>query len=241
MYMVDVTSDDFKKNLEKSQLVIVPVGSVEAHGHHCPLGTDIFAPRLFCKMLNERMGDEIWIAPEVPFGQSYDLSVYPGTINVPSDVFSEYLYWVGKGLYDNGMRKLVFLNGHGGNRTALNLATEKLVKIGMDVFVSNWWADYMDDIVKITGERGHAGKDETSAMLYYDESLVKMEVAAKNYNKAKINVSFKGSAKVLLKDAVLGDSTTATKEFGEKIFKAVTDDLERDVRILQSGVYYTED
>ncbi|MDK2793453.1 MAG: creatinine amidohydrolase [Caldanaerobacter sp.] len=47
MYLINYTSDDFQKHLQKSDTVIVPIGSVEAHGHHLPLGTDIFSPQAF--------------------------------------------------------------------------------------------------------------------------------------------------------------------------------------------------
>jgi creatinine amidohydrolase len=240
MYMENYTSDNFAAAKGKSDLVIIPVGSLEAHGHHLPLGTDIFSPRLFCKKLDEKIGDEIWIAPQISYGQSYDLSIYPGTINVPSEVMAEYVYWVGKGMYDNGMRKLIFMNGHGGNNTALNLAAEKLEKIGMDVLVINWWMDYSKEIKAITGGQGHAGEDESSAVLYYDASLVKMDKATKNFNKPILRVKYKNSAKYCYHDAMSGDATKATYEFGEKIFASVTESMIRDIRVIESGKYYTE-
>ncbi len=240
MYMANFTSDNFKGNVNKSDLVIIPIGSLEAHGHHLPLGTDIFSPRLFCQKLEETMGEEIWIAPEIPYGQSYELTVYPGTINVPSQVFAEYVYWVGKGMYENGMKKLILLNGHGGNITALNLAAEMLEKIGMDVLVINWWLDYSAEIKAITGAQGHAGEDETSAILYYDSSLVKMDKATKNFNKPLLRVKYKDSAKYCYRDALSGDATKATYEQGEKIFASVVESMIRDIKIVQSGVYYTE-
>ena len=58
MYIVDYTSDDFKEICNKVNTVIIPIGSVEAHGHHLPLGTDIFSPRLFCKEINEKSETE---------------------------------------------------------------------------------------------------------------------------------------------------------------------------------------
>jgi creatinine amidohydrolase len=240
MYMANYTSDNFKANVSKSNLVVIPIGSLEAHGHHLPLGTDIFSPRLFCSKLEEKIGDEIWIAPEIPYGQSYDLTVYPGTIDVPSQVFAEYVYWVGKGMYENGMKKLILLNGHGGNNTALNLAAEMLEKIGMDVLVMNWWLDYSAEIKAITGAQGHAGEDETSAILYYDASLVKMDKATKNLNKPLLRVKYKGSAKCCYRDALSGDATKATYEQGEKIFASVLESMIRDIKIVESGVYYTE-
>ncbi|MGB9780469.1 MAG: creatininase family protein [Caldanaerobacter sp.] len=238
MYIVDYTSDDFQKNLKKSDIVIVPVGSVEAHGQHLPLGTDIFSPRLFCKMIEEKIGDYVWIAPEIPYGQSYDLSVYPGTIHVPSEVLAEYVYAVGKSLYENGLKKLIFLNGHGGNITALNLASEKLVQLGMTVLTINWWLDFSKEILTITEGQGHAGEDETSAILYYDERLVKMEKATKNIKKPIYRVYFKDRGKTLYENAMSGDATLATKEKGEKIFKLVTEKIIEVIMNVKNEIFY---
>lgn len=239
MYIVNYTSDDFKSNLSESDIVIIPVGSVEAHGHHLPLGTDIFSPRLICSKLEEKIGEDIWIAPEIPYGQSYDLTVYPGTVNVPSQVFAEYLYWVGKGLYENGMKKIIFMNGHGGNINALNLASEKLVQSGADVMVINWWLDFSKDILTITEGQGHAGEDETSAILYYDETLVHMNKAMKNNKKPLIKIRYKDSAKLIYENALSGNAALATKEKGEKIFEILTRKIIDIIKIIESGVYYT--
>lgn len=239
MYVVNFTSDDFNKSLAKSDIVVVPIGSVEAHGHHLPLGTDIFSPRLFCEKIENKIGDQVWIAPEVPYGQSYDLTVYPGTINIPSEVFGEYCYWIGKGFYENGMKKLIFLNGHGGNIVGLGLAAEKLAKIGLDVMIINWWLDFSKEILTITEGQGHGGEDETSAILYYDETLVQMDKATKNSNRPLLRIRFKDSAKVFYKDALSGDATLASKEKGEKIFELITEKIIEVIQIVKSGVYYT--
>ena len=238
MYLVNYTSDDFKRDLSKSNIVIIPIGSVEAHGHHLPLGTDVFSPRQFCERLNEKIGERIWIAPEIPYGQSYELTAYPGTINVPSEVMAEYIYWVGKGMLHNGLKKIIFLNGHGGNITALGLASEKLMQLGVDVLNINWWMDFSKEILTVTTGQGHAGEDETSAILYYDETLVQMDRAMKNTNKPIIPIRFKDRGKIIFKDALTGDATTASKEKGEKIFNLVTDRIIEIVKIIESGVYW---
>lgn len=240
MYMVNFTSDDFKENLKKSNIVIIPIGMVEAHGHHLPLGTDIFSPRLFCEMIEEKIGDKVWIAPEIPYGQSYDLSPYPGTVSVPSEVLAEYVYYIAKGLYDNGIKKVLFLNGHGGNVTALNLATEKIVELGMDAMTINWWLDFSKEISTITEGQGHAGEDETSAILYYDDNLVQMNKATKNMRKPKYRINFKDRGKIIYKDAISGDATLATKEKGKKIFDLLTDKIIGIINDYIEGNYYTE-
>ncbi|MBZ9689557.1 creatininase family protein [Clostridium estertheticum] len=238
MYIIEYTSDDFKKYSEKNHTIIIPIGSVEAHGHHLPLGTDIFSPRLFCEKINEKIGDKIWIAPEIPYGQSYDLSIYPGTVTMPSEVMAEYVYYVGKSFYENGLKNIIFFNGHGGNITALSLAAEKLVPLGATVMTINWWLDFSGDILTITEGQGHAGEDETSAILYYNEELVQMDKAMKNPNKQLIPVRFVDRGKTIFQDALTGDATLATVEKGERIFKLLEKNIIERIEIMQQGMYY---
>jgi len=238
MYIIEYTSDDFERNSEKVDTIIIPIGSVEAHGHHLPLGTDIFSPRLFCERVNEKIGDKIWIAPEVPYGQSYDLSIYPGTVTMPSEVMAEYMYYVGKSFYENGLKNIIFLNGHGGNITALSLAAEKLVPLGASVMTINWWLDFSEDILTITEGQGHGGEDETSAILYYKEELVQMDNAMKNPNKQVIPVRFKDRGKTIFQDALTGDATLATREKGKRIFELLEDKIIDRIKIMQQGKYY---
>lgn len=239
MYMINYTSDDFKKNLEKTNVVIIPVGSVEAHGHHLPLGTDMFSPKLLCERLEEKISDDIWIAPGLPYGQCNDLSIYPGTVTVTSEALANYAYEVGKGMYKAGLRKLIFLNGHGGNVTALRLASEKLSQLGLDVVIMNWWLDYSKEILTVCEGQGHAGEDETSAVLCYDEHLVQMDKATKNENIPLFRVYSKDLSKILYKNALSGDATLASKEKGEKMFKIITDKMIDLIHNVKDGKYYT--
>ncbi len=241
MYMVNYTSDDFKAKTSEIHTAIIPIGSVEAHGHHLPLGTDVFSPRLFCRLLEEKIGDEIWIAPEIPYGQSYDLSCYAGTIHIPTEVMSSYVFSVGKSLFDNNIKKLIFLNGHGGNVSALNLASEKLMQLGMDVLIINWWLDFSKDILTITEGQGHGGEDETSAVLFYGKELVQMDKAMKNPRTPLMRVYYKDRGKILYENALSGDATLATKEKGEKIFKLLTTRIIELIHNFKAGKYYSEE
>lgn len=238
MYIIDYTSDDFRKYIEEVDTVIIPIGSVEAHGHHLPLGTDIFSPRLFCQKVNEKIGNKIWIAPEIPYGQSYDLSIYPGTVTMPSEVMAEYMYYVGKSFYENGLKNIIFLNGHGGNITALSLVAEKLVPLGASIMIINWWLDFSKDILTITEGQGHGGEDETSAILYYNEELVQIGKAMKNPNKQVIPVRFKDRGRTIFQDALTGDATLATKEKGQRIFELLKDKIIERIELMQRGRYY---
>lgn len=238
MYVVDYTSDVFgQKNLDT---LVIPVGSVEAHGHHLPLGTDIFSPEKFCRIIDKKIGETVWIAPGIPYGSSFDLSIYKGTINIPSEVMGEYMYCVGRSFHDNGIKKIVFLNGHGGNITALGLAAEKLVREGITVSIINWWMDFSKDILTVTETQGHGGEDETSAILSYNENLVDMTKAVRNDNKQLFPVRFKERGRIIFKDAITGDATLASKDKGDKIFDIVGEKIVERIKLLQQDKFYEE-
>ncbi len=241
MKLSDITSKEFEKKRTGVDIVVIPVGSLEAHGKHLPLGTDIFAPRLICERIEKEMGESVFVAPEIPYGQSDALSVYPGTVTVPSEVMAEYVYFVGKSFYNQGLKKIVLINGHGGNVVALRLAAEKLSRAGAAVVLVNWWMDFMEDILKITKTRGHAGEDETSAMMYYNESLVDMGELYVNNHQSRYRVFFKDSGYVNLKYAVTGDPREASREKGQAIFEMLDEKMKDLIAFMQSEEYLVND
>lgn len=225
MYMLYLNSDQFAEALERIDTVVLPIGMTEAHGHHCPLGTDVIIPRRFLELIEERMGEELIIAPEIPYGHSWNLAPYPGTVDIPPEVFGEYVFQVGKGLAKWGVKKLVLFNGHGGNTPALTHVMERLADLGLTVLLINWWIDYAAEILTICDGQGHAGEDETSAVLAIDESLVDMSKANVNWNKAIANVRFPGMPLQTMENAQTGDATLASKAKGEAIFSLCTEKI----------------
>jgi creatinine amidohydrolase len=101
--------------------------------------------------------------------------------------------------------------------------------------------DYSKEILTITEGQGHAGEDETSAILYYDEELVQMDKAMKNNKKPLLKINFRDRGKVLYENALSGDSTLATREKGEKIFKLLTDKMVETILLVREGKYYIEE
>ncbi|MBQ6261520.1 MAG: creatininase family protein [Firmicutes bacterium] len=241
MYLTDLTSDDYAKAAETADILIIPVGAVEAHGHHCPLGTGIFCPDVILKKLDELIGDRIFIAPAVPFGVCYDLYAYPGTATVPSDVLGEYLYYAAKCYVDRGMKNIVFMNGHGGNVAAMNLAGEKLVNgSGAVVMNISWWLDYSKEILTVCDGQGHAGEDETSVAMAYCAQLVQMDKACVNWKKPLFNVKYPERGRVLYENAISGDGTKASKEKGDKIVELIAEKIAKQLDQLHKGVYFED-
>lgn len=235
MYMMNLNTVQFAAAVKNVEVAIIPVGMTEAHGQHCPLGTDTLIPRRFLQLIEAEMGSEVLIAPEIPYGHSWDLAPFPGTIDIAPEVFGEYVHQVGLGLVKWGLNKLVFFNGHGGNIPALLRVMERLTEEGASSLLINWWQDYYNEILEICEGQGHAGEDETSVILAIDDSLVDMSQANVNWNRAVATVRFPGMPLKTMVHAQTGDATLATKEKGEAILAVCTDKIIELLRTFQAG------
>jgi creatinine amidohydrolase len=159
----------------KIDTVIVPVGTIEAHGV-IPLGTDMLIP----DSLADRLCTEIdaLIAPSIPYGITRGLVGHPGTVSIRSEVFKAYVSDVLASLVRTGFEKIVVLNGHGGQIEELQDALFEVSKTSrVKVLLINWWYG-MEDICRQTlgREGGHAGADETAAIMAIDPSLVRRDL-----------------------------------------------------------------
>jgi len=153
---------EFKKIVPKvTDAVLLPVGTLEAHGV-TGLGTDNFIP----VSLAERIAGKVnaLIAPTIPYGITRSLLPYPGSVTVTSQAFDQYVFEVACGLADAGFRRIVFLNGHGGNTEALKNLSPKLYR-EKKVYnlVLDWWTHCPEEVSAVYGHAGgHAGTDETA-------------------------------------------------------------------------------
>lgn len=225
MYWAQLTMHKFEKFREDIEAVILPIGTTEAHGPHCPLGTDFMIPDHLAKMLNDAMPNNLAIAPTVNYGCSWNLGVFPGTVNISSEIMAQYIEEIGDGFMQWGIENIVFLNGHGGNRPALQIAAQHLADSGANVLLVNWWIDYMPQILTVCDSRGHAGEDETSLMLAIAPELVEMDLAIANNNKPNGQVFTADISYQTMVNALTGDATKASIEKGEKVFDLLAGEI----------------
>lgn len=241
MYWEQLTTKSFQeKVLNRIDTAILPTGSVEAHGMHCPLGTDNIAPTQLAAKLEERFTDRLLVLPPVPYGHTWDLAVWPGTISVSNRAFGQYVAEVGTNLSRWGIRNVVLMNGHGGNVGALQEAMEPMAEAGMRAVLVNWWLDYSQDILKITEGQGHAGEDETSVMLAMAGAWVNMQDASFNPYTPKFRVKAQGIQDKALRHATTGDGRLGTREKGERIIEVVVDRLSELLESLWTDNLFTE-
>ncbi len=240
MYWERMTTRQFEEAMGRVATAILPTGTVEAHGFHCPLGTDNIAPAELARRLERRHPDQLLVAPAVPYGHSWDLEEWPGTLSIPAAALEHYVAEVGLAMGRWGIRHVVLINGHGGNSGALGHAAERLADAGLRVVISNWWLDYAQDILTVTSGQGHAGEDETSVMLALAPESVEMAHAGANPYRPKFRFKDQAARKTLLRHAVTGDGRQATREKGERILELVEARLEQLLQDLWADQLFSD-
>lgn len=171
-----LTYVEVKKLTERGMdSVILPIGTVEAHGPHLPLATDILIP----VNIAEKLADAVdsLIAPPVNYGITRSLLAYPGSLTVSSQAFKEYVKGILLSFARHGFRKAIVINGHGGQMNELKeVAMEVSSETKLKTIIFNWWIaleQFTKDFFKQQG--GHGAIDETAMITAIDESLVKKE------------------------------------------------------------------
>jgi mycofactocin system creatininase family protein len=143
-------------------LLLVPVGALEQHGPHLPLGTDTAV----ATTVAGRAG--LPVTPPIAFGASGEHEGFPGTVSIGTEVLATVLVETGRSAC-RWARRLCFVNGHGGNLPALVAATTLLRAESRDVA---WHS------CGVPGADAHAGRHETSLMLALAPDDVRPDVAA---------------------------------------------------------------
>ncbi|XCP85010.1 creatininase family protein [Roseburia hominis] len=168
MRLENITWPQAETYFQENDMVLLPLGSIESHGRHMPLGTDALIPEHLAKLIEEK--SDILIAPSIPYGICQDLTDYPGSISIAPDVYYEFLKQVVENLYLHGARKFVMLNGHGGNVSTIQRVGTEYEKKGCLTAILNWWLIAGELDPKWKG--GHGGAEETAAILGINPDLV---------------------------------------------------------------------
>jgi len=147
-------------------LLVAPLGSVEQHGHHLPLGTDT---AVACAVADAAAGslDGALLAPALAYGASGEHEGFPGTVSSGTEALTGLLVEYGRSAGRWAGRVLV-VNGHGGNLDALRAAVPLLRSEGRHVA---WFP------CGVAGGDAHAGRTETSLMLHVEPHAVRRERA----------------------------------------------------------------
>lgn len=126
-----------KKAFEETTFVVVPIGSTEQHGPALPLGTDFFVPRDIANRLIEK--SNVIVTPTIPFGYAKYHTTFPGTLSLHEDTLRQVLIDLCEDLLKYGTTHILFIDGHGGNLTALRQCGIWLRERCIPSAVAVWW------------------------------------------------------------------------------------------------------
>lgn len=119
MRWIDIKSDEFPAAVEASKGVcVIPIGCVERHGTHMPLGCDTIACAEYARRAAEIAS--VCVFPKMYFGEKSGAGEFPGTIIFPTPLIWAILEQSCNEIARNGFKKIVLFNGHGGNNAMLN-------------------------------------------------------------------------------------------------------------------------
>lgn len=173
---------DALARIAPESIAVVPLGATEQHGGGLPAATDTLIAAHLAESAVELVGarSNVVLCPALPFGVSEHHLPFGATISLDSETYIRALTSVGRTLARSGFRRVLLLNGHGGNVHASAVAADRLVSemdLGLAVAVLSYW-DCLDDHDKGSFGHpvpGHAGSFEASLVGAIDARLVDRE------------------------------------------------------------------
>lgn len=225
--------------MTSASILVQPLGAIEQHGPHLPLVTDLAVAEAVAEAavpLAVERGVDAWLLPPIAYTKSNEHAWSPGTIWMSARTMLSVLEDLGRCVAATPVRKLVFLNGHGGNSALVAMANRELrLQFGLETFLAHPSMPADQGGGSAPAELGmgiHGGAEETSLMLHLRPDLVDMSKAVRavpehlNHNKM---VRFGGSIQFgwLSNDfgdhGHIGDPTTASAVEGARLFSGAVD------------------
>ena len=180
-YLHEMSTVQVEQALKKTDTVIIPLGNLEAHGPHEPVGTCLILADTAAKAVGERTG--VPVTPTFPVGISHAYSNFPGSMNVRPETFAHMIKEMSLSLIHHGFKRIIYFSAHGGgNLTALGHVAEELRdETGVLCAVLHLWGLVSQVSPKLAAPEGvrggHGGEPETSVMLHLRPELVDMNKA----------------------------------------------------------------
>ncbi|HPJ39037.1 MAG TPA: creatininase family protein [Spirochaetota bacterium] len=177
LLLQEMTWPDVKAYLQRCDMVIIPLGSIEQHGPHLPLGTDTYEAYEMSKLISAKTG--VVVAKILSVGYSESHMGFPGTITITQETMERVLKETVESLIRHGFRRILFFNYHGGN----NLTQTRLVAhinrtTPATAVAIGIGGPIPGDVPPGTYEKNfdwHAGVGETSLMMHLKPNLVRKD------------------------------------------------------------------
>jgi creatinine amidohydrolase len=171
---------------QRAKVVVLPLGSLEQHGHHLPLLTDTLIGAEVARRAEAELGDEALFLPPLWVGASNHHRAYAGTVSLSNETYAAVIADILESLVGAGFRRIFLLNAHGGNITPAHMALYKVQLAhrslpDLHMAFASWWQIAADPVRALAGDHQtsvtHACELETSMVLQLRPELVRMGLA----------------------------------------------------------------
>jgi len=224
-------------------VLLLPLGSVEQHGRHLPLGTDSMLAAAVSLEAAKIMPGRVAVLPSPWYGFSQHHMRFPGTVTLRAETMMALVEDIAQSVVAHGFQRLALVNGHGGNSGLVDVLSAKL---GHQFYARarvaglTYFQLGRDRIAKLrlstAGGMGHACEFETAMMQHARPDLVNMERAKVTYpntGSAYVSTDLLIGSRVrtyndfgdLSESGTLGDPSLASPEAGARFHRAVVDEL----------------
>lgn len=226
--------------LSKESIIVLPLGAIEQHGPHLPLNTDFVVADEVSRAAVNAVGEETqaWLLPTLPFTKSNEHAWSAGTMWLSASTLMAVLDDIARSVASTPARKLLFVNGHGGNSALTAMMNREIrLKWGLQTFLAHPHMPADQGGSSAASELGmgvHGGMDETSVMLHLRPDLVDMSLAVRRVpEKLAENehvrfggrVAFGWLSNDFFPEGHIGDPTGANAEVGKTMFDSAASSL----------------
>jgi creatinine amidohydrolase len=242
----ELTASDWPQALERSaHTCVLPIGVLEKHGPHAPVGSDLIQVREWSARATAK--EYAVVFPDYFYGQIYEARHQPGAFALPSRVVWDLLDATCEEIARNGFKKIVIVNGHGGNPQLLRFFIQSQLERRRAYVV--YLFDEGDDaaLEKKVGEMRktnpatdmHAGETETSSLLYLRPDLVNLDRATTESGENQKRLSLPNAYTAIwwyagFPNHYAGEGGKANRELGQVLVEQTVDTLVQTLRAIKA-------
>jgi creatinine amidohydrolase len=229
--------------VREERVPLIPIATLEDHGRHLPIDTDVTLVDAVCRATAERLADETVVLPPIVHGYSPHHMDFPGTVTIGWDTFCRYCTDVATSLLQHGFRRVLLVNGHGSNQNLVEMAARlAMIKHPDSLVAATFYLTTPKSFAAIEkirdssrGGMAHACELETSLYLHLQREAVDMSKAVDERGYPETEHAWldwsDGPLKLMpwwssfSESGVQGDATKATEDKGRALLDAAVDEL----------------
>lgn len=243
MEWVNITGSELIQAARKHGLALLPMGSIEAHADHLPLGNDTFKVHRAC--VDAAAQETAVVLPPLYYTEVRSMQAAPGAISMRGRVLIDGVLDICDEVARNGFEKVLLVSGHGGNRHWIDFFMTEWLSLGRNYSIYYWYmpllAEESNKALMESAFDGHGGEVETSIALHLFPNLCKLKGRWRATQPApvpdlkQVTTPYEWVAR--WPQAVSGDPLPATAEKGRVFYSSAVKALCEAIRAVKGDTF----